>query len=413
MDPSAQPFKLKPMRTSWNYAGAGQLTFGPGSISQLAGWIQRQQLRKIFIVSDRNLVRLGLVDRVTKVLHSSGVTFQVFEEGQPEPSVALALSAQQAAQQFQPDALIGLGGGSNMDLAKILGILLTHGGAPADYFGFDRVPGPIMPLACLPTTAGTGSEVSHAAVLTDEANQIKVSTLSPYLRPQLALVDPTLTYDCPAKATADSGMDALTHAIEAFTAVDFHALAVPADQATPYEGKTPMGDLLAEKSIRLIGQHLVKAVREPQNREARDGMALAATLAGLAFSNCAVAVVHALEYPLGAVLHVSHGAGNALLLPFVMRYNLNARPKEFAQIAHWLGVDCRGLSDMEAAQAAIGQVETLKRQLGIPERLRDLGATREQLPGFAEKAFSIKRLMLLNPRSPSLADLLSVLESAY
>lgn len=401
------------MRSSWNFTGAGQLTFGPGSILQLGDWTQRRGLKRLFVISDQNLARLGLVDRVTDVLKSADVAFQVFEGGQPEPSVALALRAEQVARAFKPDALIGLGGGSNMDLAKILAILLAHGGVPADYFGFDRVPGPIMPLACLPTTAGTGSEVSHAAVLTDEANHIKVSTLSPYLRPQLALVDPTLTYGCPPKATADSGMDALTHAIEAFTAIDYQALAVPADQPTPYDGKTPMGDLFAEKAIRLIGSHLVAAVHQPQNHEARDAMALAATLAGLAFSNCAVAVVHALEYPMGAVLHVSHGAGNGLLLPFVMRYNLNVRPREFARIAEWLGVDCTGLTDLHAGEAGIRRVEELKRQVGIPENLRQIGATRDQLPGFAEKAFSIKRLMLLNPRSPSIVELQGILEAAF
>lgn len=401
------------MRSSWNFTGAEQLTFGPGSILQLGDWIKRRSLQRLFVVSDQNLTRLGLVERVTDVLRSTGVIFQVFDGGQPEPTVALALEAEKAARAFKPDALIGVGGGSNMDLAKILAILLTHGGVPADYFGFDRVPGPIMPLACLPTTAGTGSEVSHAAVLTDETNHIKVSTLSPYLRPQLALVDPTLTYGCPPRATADSGMDALTHAIEAFTAVDFHALAVPADQATPYDGKTPMGDLFVEKAIRLIASHLVAAVHEPKNQEARDGMALAATLAGLAFSNCAVAVVHALEYPIGAALHVSHGAGNGLLLPFVMRYNLNVRSREFAQIAEWLGVDCTGLTDLQAGEAGIQRVEELKRQVGIPEKLRQIGATRDQLAGFAEKAFNIKRLMLLNPRSPSIAELHGILEAAF
>jgi alcohol dehydrogenase class IV len=401
------------MRSSWNFLGAGQLTFGPNSLSQLGPWIQRQGLQRLFVITDQNLLRIGLVDRLTQILATTGARFEIFGDGQPEPSVALALQAYEAALRFKPDGIVGLGGGSNMDLAKILATLLRHGGTPSDYFGFDRVPGPILPLACIPTTAGTGSEVSHAAVLTDEREQIKVSTLSSYLRPQLALVDPTLTYGCPAKPTADSGMDALTHAIEAFTAVDYQHLNVPAGQPTPYEGKTPMGDLFAEKAIRLIAAHLVTAVRQPQNEEARHGMALAATLAGLAFSNCAVAVVHALEYPLGAVLHVSHGAGNGLLLPFVMRYNLNARPREFAQIAEWMGVKTTGLSEQEAGEAGIQRIEELKRELGIPENLRQIGATRDQLPGFAEKAFSIKRLMLLNPRSPSLEDLQGILAAAF
>src|SRR4029079_15218117 len=143
---------------------------------------------------------------------------------EPEPSINVALQACGHAQRFRPDAIIGLGGGSNMDLAKLTAVLYTHGGQPADYFGFDRVPGPVVPLICLPTTAGTGSEVSHAAVLTDTANHIKVSTLSNYLRPAIALVDPQFTYGCPKQITADSGIDALTHAIEAYTATDYNSI---------------------------------------------------------------------------------------------------------------------------------------------------------------------------------------------
>src|SRR6185369_5955787 len=184
-----------------------------------------------------------------------------------------------------------------------------------------------------PTTAGTGSEVSHAAVLTDKANHIKVSTLSQFLRPALAVVDPALTDGCPKQITADSGIDALTHAIEAYTAVDFDQLNEPDGLPVAYEGRHPLGDCLAEKAIALIGQHLVAAVQDGTNKAARDGMALAATLAGLAFSNCGVAVVHALEYPIGGAVHVSHGAGNGLLLPFVMRYNLPVRKPVFAKIA--------------------------------------------------------------------------------
>jgi alcohol dehydrogenase class IV len=249
--------------------------------------------------------------------------------------------------------------------------------------------------------------------LTDTENQMKISTLSQYLRPVLAVVDPELTLSCPPKATADSGIDALTHAIEAYTAVDHTELAVAAGESWPYDGKTPLGDSLAEKAIALIGEHLVTAVKEPTNIAAREGMALAATLAGMAFSNCAVAVVHALEYPLGGALHCSHGAGNGLLLPYVMRFNLSIRRKEMASIARLLGEEVSGLSLEAAAELAIIAVEKLRKSIGIPERIRDLGGERDQLPGFARKAFEIKRLMLLNPRLPSEADLLAILESAF
>ena len=205
----------------------------------------------------------------------------------------------------------------------------------------------------------------------------------------------------------------LTHAVEAYTCVDFDKLAVPADEPFPYEGKNPLGDCLAERAIQLIGEHLATAVREPRNLAAREGMSLAATLGGLAFSNCAVAAVHALEYPLGGTVHCSHGAGNGLLLPHVMRFNLPARPREFARIAQLLGEQTDGLTETQAAERAVAAVETLRDAICIPVRIRDLGGRREQLPEFAKKAFGIKRLMLLNGRPASEADLLGILEAAY
>lgn len=304
-------------------------------------------------------------------------------------------------------------GGSNRDLAKVTAAAFSHGGSPRDYFGWDRIPGPVVPLVCVPTTSGTGSEVSHAAVLTDLENAIKVSTLSNYLRPAIAVVDPELTLSCPAKVTADSGIDALTHVIEACTAVDIDKMSLAENETAAYEGRTPLGECLAEKAIELIGRHLITAVREPGNREAREGMSLAATLAGMAFSNCAVAVVHALEYPMGGELHVSHGAGNGLLLPFVMRFNLPERRATFARIASLLGEDTSGRDELAAAELAISAVERLKRAIGIPDRIRDLGGREDQLARFAAKAFTIKRLMMVNPRQTTEDDLLGILRAAF
>ncbi|HEY2415303.1 MAG TPA: iron-containing alcohol dehydrogenase [Pirellulaceae bacterium] len=401
------------MRTSWNFHSAGQLVFGRGAVANLGSGIRRRKLSRVFVVTDERLAVARLIEQVTTPLREASVSFEVFQGGEPEPAVETAIAATAAAKNFQPDCILGLGGGSNMDLAKIVAVLVAHGGQPADYFGFDKVPGPTLPLICLPTTAGTGSEVSHAAVLTDKANHIKVSTLSQFLRPALAVVDPALTDGCPRQVTADSGIDALTHAIEAYTAVDFDKLNEPEGAPVAYEGRHPLGDCLAEKAIALIGQHLVAAVEDGSNKAARDGMALAATLAGLAFSNCGVAVVHALEYPIGGAVHVTHGAGNGLLLPFVMRYNLPIRKAAFAKIAALLGENVNGLSEDVAAERAVVAVERIRAAIGIPRRLRDLGVRREQLPIFAEKAFAIKRLMDTNPRQPTQADLLEILERAH
>jgi alcohol dehydrogenase class IV len=401
------------MRTTWNFYSAGQLVFGNRAVQQLGPLVARRKLSRALVITDRVLEQAGAIDPVLASLRNAGVLVEVFSGGEPEPSIAAALAAVEHARSFSPDVLVGLGGGSNMDLAKLAAVLYTHGGEPQQYFGFDNVPGPVLPLACVPTTAGTGSEVSHAAVVTDTANHIKVSTLSNYLRPVLAVVDPELTYSCPKQVTADSGIDALTHAIEAITATDYDKLAVAPDEPCAYEGRFPLGECLGEKAIELVAQHLVTAVREPSNAAAREGMALAATLAGLAFSNCGVALVHALEYPIGGVLHCSHGAGNGLLLPFVMRYNLPQRAETFARIAKLLGVNTAGMEVAEAAEAAIGAVERLKTAIGIPERLRDLGAQESQLPEFAQKAFAIKRLMTTNPRLPTEEELVELLRTAY
>ena len=400
------------MRNTWNFFSAGQLVFGTGAVRGLGRLVQERKFQKVLLITDPVLVQVGLVDRVLEPLQAAGVETKVFDGSSPEPAVAAAVEAAAVAKGYQPDAILGLGGGSNMDLAKITAVLHAHGGEPRDYFSFNNVPGPVTPLVCVPTTAGTGSEVSHAAVLTDTEQQIKVSTLSRHLRPSLAVVDPELTLTCPPTATADSGIDALTHAIEAYTAVDYQQLAIPAEESAPYDGRTPLGDVLAEKAISLIGRHLITAVKEPNNLQAREGMALAATLAGLAFSNYGVAVVHALEYPIGAVLHCSHGAGNGLLLPYVMRFNLPVREQSLAKIAELLGEDVAGLSEEAAAERAITDVERLRSAIGVPGRISELGGTAEQLPGFASKSFAISRLMQLNPRSPSEADLLGILKEA-
>src|SRR4029079_13268376 len=198
--------------------------------------------------------------------------------------------------------VIALAAGSNMDTAKLTAMILAHGRDPLDYTGDCRVPGPVKPLVCIPTTAGTGLYVSAAAWLTNRANHIKVSCLSPFLRPAFAIVDPLFTVSCPPKVTADSGIDALTHAIEGYTAVDKDAFPLPSGEKSVYQGKTPMADAMAREAITLVGKFLKRAVADGNDLEARDGMALAATLGGLAFSNAGVALVHAMEYPVGGAV---------------------------------------------------------------------------------------------------------------
>lgn len=401
------------MRTTWNFYTAGQLLFGKHASRQLGPRLAERKIRSACVVTDRNLVDVGIVEPMLRSLSASGIDVTLFDGGQAEPAIEVAHAAVKLAKVSHHDAVIGIGGGSNLDVSKFVAATLSHGGNPEDYFGIEKVPGPVMPLVCVPTTSGTGSEVSHAAVLTDTRNQIKISAMSNHLRPQLAIVDPVLTYRCPRQIMADSGIDALTHAVEAITATDFDKLEIPDGELSSYEGRYPLGECLAEKGIELVGQHLAKAVNQPFNTDARDGMSLAATLAGMAFSNCGVALVHALEYPIGGAVHCSHGLGNGLLLPYVMEFNLPERIDTLAHIAKLLGVDTSQMSPIEAAQSSIRAVKELKEQIGIPARLREIGVTRDQLSQFAAKTFEIKRLHWINPRAPSCQDLVDILEAAY
>lgn len=392
------------MPQTFTFASAGQTIIGRGAVRQLHLIATRLQMKRAFLVTDTTLAKVGLVEHVVGPLTEAGVTVEIFDGGEPEPSLGMVERCAVAGREFGPDAVVGLGGGSNIDAAKLTAVVVTHGGVPRDYTGEDRVPGPLLPLICVPTTAGTGSEVSHAAVFTDTENHVKVSTLSEYVRPTFAVVDPDLTRTCPAKVTADSGIDALVHAIEAYT--NIHHFELPESASRAYTGKSAIGDLFAGEAIRLIGAHLRTAVNDGSHMEAREGMARAAMLAGLAFSNAGVGIVHALEYPLGGAVHVAHGAGNGLLLPHVMRFNLPVRRQEFTDIAHWLGVST------PSPEAGIEAVEHLCRDVGIPQRMSELGVTEEMLPTFADKAFALKRLMNLNPRPVERDDLLNILKAA-
>jgi alcohol dehydrogenase class IV len=291
--------------------------------------------------------------------------------------------------------------------------VLAHGGTPNDYFGFGKIPGPVCPMIALPTTAGTGSEVSHSAVLTDTQAGVKVSTLSNWLRPTVALIDPQLTDSCPKGITAASGIDALVHAIEAYLSRDYTAVTTVDCSERAYEGSYPLTRLLAAEAIRLIGQWLVRACHHPKDVAARDSLALASMLAGMAFSNSGVGVVHALEYPIGAMTHCSHGEGNGLLLPHVMRYLLPTCKTQLADIARWLGADVHGQNITGCASMAIACVQELQVAIGIHTQLRQLGLNRDLLPQVASKALDIKRLMDTCVPLPTHSDLLQILEAAY
>jgi alcohol dehydrogenase class IV len=400
------------MRQQWTFSTAGQIVFGSSTVHRLGSIIQRMQAQRVLVVTDQQLIAAGVLDSALQSLRQTDIPFHVFDGGEPEPRIQAAEACIDVASTVEPDVLLGLGGGSNIDVAKTTATVLKWGGVPADYFGEDRIPGPILPLVAVSTTAGTGSAVSPVAILTDVERNLKMGISSNYLRPRIALYDPMLTVSCPPQVTAQSGMDALTHAIEGYTCIDYRALPADPDQPVAYSGKFPLADALAERAIQLIGTNLRKAVYQGRNLAAREGMHLGALLAGMAFSNAGTAAVHALQYPIGTLTHTSHGLGNGLLLPYVMAYNLPAYPSAFARIGHLLGEQIEGLSMWQAADLGVEAVHRLKADIGVPRRLRDIGVTEDQLRAIARTACGIDRLIRNNPRPLSVEALEGILRRA-
>jgi alcohol dehydrogenase class IV len=398
-------------RSIWSFATAGTLRFGEGAAQRVHEIVAAEGYRRTALISDRTLLEAGMVDIVARSLPDFSNTTYLFE--QAEPPVAVAVEAADVLKRFSPDAIIGVGGGSAMDLAKIVAVLLTHGGEPRDWFGFGKVPASTIPVIAVPTTAGTGSEVSHSAVLTDAAGAMKVSTLSPWLRPTYAVVDPQMTWSCPPRLTAETGLDALTHAVEAFIVRPFSELDGSRESTRAYQGKAPLTDALAKEAIERIFRYLPRAVANGRDEEARREVALASTLAGMAFSNAGVSLVHALEYPLGGAGLCSHGLGNGMLLPYVVAALAPYREAELAQLARLIGVvETRAPAD-EASRAFVHALFDLQRTVGIPTKLREIGAREEDLAEYARKASTIERLCELASCPTDAETLTAMLRSAW
>ncbi len=400
-------------RTTWNLFSGAQLTFGPSAVKTLAGVILRRKSQRILVISDRVLEEVGLVAHVLAAIKQTDAAVTLFLDGEVEPSTDTVAKVVDSAAEFRPDLFVALGGGSNMDLAKAAVAALSHDCCAEKLFGYGTVPGPTTPLVCLPTTAGTGSEMSHAAVIRNVETGKKSSILSQYIRPEVAIVDPYLTLSCPAKVTAESGMDALTHAIEAYLVKNFYQFDDDLQQGLAFEGNHPLGDMYAEKAIRLIAQSLGQAVEDPLNLSARSSMALAATLAGVAFASCGVSLVHALEYPIGSKYKCSHGIGNAIVLPAVMRFWLTERRGRIARIADMLGVpDANSMPPTEAAEAAVECIERMRKSVGLPTCLAEVGGATEDIDELAASAVSAQRLLNLSPVAVSLADAKFILKAS-
>jgi alcohol dehydrogenase class IV len=401
------------MHGEWRFHSAGEIIFGRGAAQRTGEATRRLGAQRALLVTDPALVAAGVHRPVERALAEAGVAFERFAGGRPKPTVDAVAACAALAQEGEYGALVALGGGSNIDLAKAAAVVARYGGTASGYFGQNRVPGPVLPLVAVSTTAGTGSEVSAASVLADPEHDRRGAIMSNFLRPAVAIYDPLLTQSCPRQVTADAGMDALAHAVEAYMVVDYRTGLPGMEPEGIYQGSFPLADLLAEGAISLAGRHLRRAVYQGGDLEAREGMHLASLLAGMAFSNAGLNAVHALEYPVGVATGCTHGAGNGLLLPFVMEYNLPACPEKLATVARLLGEEVEGLAAWEAAEMAVGAVQRLQAEVGIPTHLRALGVEEADLRGLAEATASLARLLGLNPRPLDADALEGILRRAW
>jgi alcohol dehydrogenase len=392
----------------WGFSTAGRVFFGWGVLEELRT-VSKEFGKRVMVCCDKNLIKSGIADKVETLLRDGGCEVLVFPEGRPDIDLKLIDSCADAARQFNPDVMIGVGGGSNMDLAKTSAVVLKYGGPLTQYYGEHAVPGPIVDVICVPTTSGTGSEVSPVAVVTDPNRYMKVGIASRRLIPKWAVVDPSLVISCPPHVTSHSGMDALSHAIESYCAK------IP-EGRTPHAifvGKNPASDALAMQAIKLIAKSLPTAVHEPSNQQGREDMSLASLLAGMAFSAAGTATVHALQYSVGEATHTSHGLGNAVLMPAVMKAILKARIPEMAFIARAFDSSLDRASDEEAAAQAPELVAKLGDKVMIPRGLGAIGMKREELAHMAELSTSVKRLLDNSPVSFDKEALIGILEEAY
>ena len=373
-----------------------RIVMGPGAIDQLAGEVRNLKGKKALFVTDKGVIEAGLLKRAQEVLEESKIENAVFDGVEPDPRYEIVADCVEAIQREGADFLIGLGGGSPIDIAKASAIMATNDGPIAKYFGIDMIPNPGLPMLIVPTTAGTGSEVTPIAILSDEGEKLKKGIVSPYLFPSVALLDPELTLGLPPQITASTGMDALIHAIEAYTSVN----------------ATDMTDLLAFRAMELLYHNIRTACANGNNLEARSSMMEGSLLAGMAFANAGVTAVHAFAYPIGAEFHIPHGVANTLMLPYVMRFNLMGNISKFALIADAFSLSTEGVDSLKMAELATEAIERLALDLKVPKHLAEFGVGEGDISELAEGVMKVTRLLANNPRVISLEDAKDIYKAA-
>jgi alcohol dehydrogenase len=368
---------------AFNFATVGQIISEPGAAERIGQLVAERfpAVRRALLVSDAGFLRTGLADEPKHDLEKQGVSVQVFSDVVADPPEAVVNKAVEFARRHDVELVIGLGGGSSMDVAKLVAVLAQSEQKLAEIYGIGNVKGARLPLVQVPTTAGTGSEVTNIAIVTTGATT-KMGVVSPQLYADVAVLDATLTLGLPPVVTAATGIDAMVHAIEAYTS---------------RHKKNPMSDMLARQALTLLSRSLVPACENGSDLQARQAMLLGACLAGQAFSNAPVAAVHALAYPIGGIFHVAHGLSNSLVLPHVLRFNLPSVPAQYAELAGIVVPDASG-SDEARAHALIVAMQQIATITGIETTLQQVGIAESDLDRLADDAMLQTRLLGNNPR---------------
>lgn len=385
------------MISTWSFPT--RIIFGPGAIGHLVESVKGLGIRRPLVVTDPGVTKCGLLERVTDPLQAAGLDGAVFDRVEGNPTEASVYPGVEIYRAQHCDSVVALGGGSAIDAAKAIRLKATHALPLEDYDdlknGGDLITSNLPPMIAIPTTAGTGSEVGRSTVITLKATGRKTVIFSPHLIPNLAIADPELTFGLPPHLTAATGMDAMTHNLEAYLALGYH----------------PMCDAIGTKGAELVYRNLPLAVRDGKNLEARTGMMAAAIMGAVAFQK-GLGTVHSLAHPLSTVAGMHHGLTNAILLPHVMRFNLPVVRERLADLAAAMGVDARSMTADAAARAAIATIEKLNADIGIPPRLRDAGVREEMIPVMVPLAME-DGCRLLNPRPTSREDMEALYRAAF
>ncbi len=374
-----------------------KVLFGPNAIKSVGEQAKILGASKAMIVTDSGVMKSGMVEPIGSYLESAGISYAVFDQVLPDPPVRVVEDCVLRIKEKKIDLVIGLGGGSALDVAKGASIMAVNPGTITDYAGPDLVPQGGLPKILVPTTAGTGSEATRVIIVADEKMGMKKAIYSDYALADVSIVDPVLTLSMPPHVTADTGLDALAHAIETFVA----------------KTATPFSNVLALEAIRLISQNLAGAYTNGDSVEARSGMSLGALLAGLAFGSGGLGGVHALAYPLSSEYRLTHGRSVAAILPAVMSYNVVGSPDRYGMIGEAMGGKTEGLSPLEKAQTAVAAVSRLLAQVDVSAQLRDYGAPKEDIPRLAQEGMKFSRLFVPNPRALTAEDVEKIYREAW